>query len=306
MRVIFMGTPEFAVPALDALRAAGHDIVAVYTRPPRPAGRGQKERCSPVHAFAVAQGIPVRTPLSLKNGEEARAFAELGADVAVVAAYGLILPRAILEAPRHGCLNIHASLLPRWRGAAPIQRAILAGDEESGVTIMQMDEGLDTGVILLQEVTPIDARTSAAELHDRLANIGARLIVEALARLATGGLTARPQPANGVTYAVKLGRGEGRLDWSRPAVVLERQVRAYDPWPGAWFEIAGARIKVIKAELAAGNPGAPPGTVLDDRLTIACGTAALRLLEVQAAGRAAMDAGAFLRGRPIAPGTRLS
>lgn len=306
MRVIFMGTPEFALPALDALAKAGHDIVAVYTRAPRPAGRGQREQISPVHAFAAARAIPVHTPRTLKDEAEARAFAELGPDVAVVAAYGLILPKAILEAPRHGCLNIHASLLPRWRGAAPIQRAILSGDSQSGITIMQMDEGLDTGAILLQAATPIGTQAGAAELHDRLADLGARLIVEALARLATGGITARPQPADGVTYAVKLAREEGRLDWSRPAVVLERQVRAYDPWPGAWFELDGERIKVMKAAIAAGEPGASPGTILDDRLTIACGTGALRLLRVQRAGRAAMDVPEFLRGRPIAPGSRLS
>jgi len=301
-----MGTPDFSVSILAALVDAGHRIVAVYSQPPRPAGRGQAERPSPVHAFAAAHGIPVRTPLSLRKAEAQAEFTALGADVAVVAAYGLILPRAILEAPRLGCLNVHASLLPRWRGAAPIQRAILAGDAKSGVTIMQMDEGLDTGGMLLAGDVPIDGATNAETLHDALAALGARLIVEALARLERGVLPATPQPADGVTYAAKLARDEGRLDWTRPAIDLERAVRAFAPWPGAWFEFSGERFKVLAATVVAdAGVGGSPGTVLDDRLTVACGSDALRILRLQRAGKAAMDATAFLRGFSLPPGTGL-
>jgi methionyl-tRNA formyltransferase len=306
MRVIFMGTPDFALPALAALTAAGHDVIAVYTQPPRPAGRGYKERPSPVHLFAVARGIPVRTPRTLKDPGEQRAFASLDAEVAVVVAYGLLLPKPILDAPRHGCINIHASLLPRWRGAAPIQRAILAGDTKTGVTIMRMDEGLDTGPILLQEEMPVAPDATAAILHDALAAQGARLVVAALVRLARGELQATPQPADGVAYAPKLAREEARLDWRKPARALERQVRAFDPWPGSWFELDGERIKVLRAEVVNGRAVVAPGTVIDRRLGVACGEAALRPLIVQRAGGVAMPVDEFLRGRPIAAGVRLA
>ncbi len=303
LRLVFMGSPDFALSVLGALIDAGHDIACVYAQPPRPAGRGQKEQPCPVHAFAQARGLPVRTPRTLKTAEAQDEFATLGADAAVVAAYGLILPRKVLEAPRLGCLNVHASLLPRWRGAAPIQRAILAGDAETGVTIMQMDEGLDTGPMLLSGRVPITPETTAASLHDALAELGAKLIVGALGALARGGLTAVPQPTEGVTLAPKLDRGEGRLDWRCEAVHLERAVRAFHPWPGAWFEHAGERVKVLAAEAV--ERGGEPGTVLDDRLTVACGAGALRLLRIQKAGKAAMDAAAFLRGNPVPAGTRL-
>ncbi len=303
-RLVFMGTPDFSVPILAALIEAGHEIAGVYCQPPRPAGRGHHQRPSPVHAFAAAEGLSVRTPKSLRGPEAQAEFVGLGAELAVVAAYGLILPQTILGAPRFGCINVHASLLPRWRGAAPIQRAILAGDAETGVTIMQMDEGLDTGAMLLAEAAPITPRTDAASLHDRLSTLGARLIVEALARLEAGRLIAVPQPAEGVTYAAKLGKDEGRLDWRRPARQLERAVRAFTPWPGAWFEQAGERFKVLEAELAEGE--GVPGTVLDDSLTVACGEGALRLLKVQRAGRGAVDTAAFLRGYALPPGTLLA
>lgn len=303
LRLAFMGSPDFAVPSLNALIEAGHEIAAVYTQPPRPAGRGQRPKPSPVQVAAEAHNLPVRTPVTLKDPAEQMAFAELGLDAAVVVAYGLILPRPVLEAPRLGCLNVHASLLPRWRGAAPIQRAILAGDRETGVTIMVMDEGLDTGPTLLAERIPIGPDETAATLHDRLAALGARLIVAALDGLATGRLQPVPQPAEGVTYAAKLTRAEGRLDWRRPASVLERQVRALAPWPGAWFEAGGDRIKVLAAEPAPGE--GPPGRVLDDRLTVACGEGALRLTRVQRAGKAPMGAAEFLRGFPLPAGTDL-
>ncbi|HVO15347.1 MAG TPA: methionyl-tRNA formyltransferase [Alphaproteobacteria bacterium] len=306
LRLVFMGTPDFAAPALQALREAGHRIVAVYTQPPRPAGRGYKARRSPVHEAAEAAGLSVRTPASLKDPAEHAVFAALDADAAVVAAYGLILPRPILEAPRLGCLNIHASLLPRWRGAAPIQRAILAGDTETGVTIMQMDEGLDTGAVVLAQRVPITNQTTAGSLHDTLAELGARLVVAALSGLAAGRLNPTPQPPGGVTYARKITAEEGRLDWSRPAAELSRVVRAMAPAPGAWFEHEGGRVKVLAAEIVGDAAGAPPGTLIDDRLTVACGHGALRLLTVQRAGKAALAADAFLRGFPMAPGLVLA
>jgi methionyl-tRNA formyltransferase len=280
---------------------AGHEVACVYSQPPRPAGRGHKEQPTPVHAFAAAKGIEVRTPKSLKSAEEQARFAALDADVAVVAAYGLILPKPILEAPASGCLNVHASILPRWRGAAPIQRAILAGDAETGVTIMQMDEGLDTGAMLLVERTPITPETTASSLHDALATQGARAIVDALARLDQ--LTPVAQPEDGVTYAHKLAKDEGKLDWTRPAEELERQVRGLTPWPGVWFELGGERIKVLAAEVAPGV-GAP-GTTLDDHLTIACGTRALRPTRVQRAGKGAMATEDMLRGFGVPKGTVL-
>ncbi len=305
LRLAFMGSPEFALPSLRALAAAGHEIAAVYAQPPRPAGRGHKERPCPVQAYAERRGWVLRTPKTLKDESESQAFAALGLDAAVVVAYGLILPAAVLAAPRLGCVNLHASLLPRWRGAAPIQRAILAGDRETGITIMAVDEGLDTGPILLREAVPIAATATAAELHDRLAEVGARLMVAALDGLAAGRLEARPQPEEGVTYAAKLKRGEGHLDWRRPAAELERAVRAFTPWPGAFFEAGGERVKVLAAEVVEGAPGAEPGTVIDARLTVACGEGALRLTRVQRAGKAALDAQALLRGFPVAAGTRL-
>ena len=307
MRIAFMGTPDFAALALAALLDAGHDIAAVYSQPPRPAGRGQKPRLSPVQALAEQRGLPVRTPPGLREPSEQAALAALNLDVAVVAAYGLILPPAILEAPRFGCLNIHASLLPRWRGAAPIQRAILAGDRETGITIMQMDRGLDTGAILLSEASTITANDTGGRLHDRLAAIGARLIVTALNRLGSGQIAPRPQPAEGVTYAAKLTREEARLDWGQPAGDLQRQVRAFSPAPAAWCEMAGERIKVLEAEIDAGSHDsrALPGTVLDERLTIACERGALRLLTVQRPGKAAMDSAAFLRGFRLSAGSKL-
>lgn len=297
-----MGTPDFSVPILAALIDAGHDVVAVYSQPPRPAGRGHKEQLTPVHAHAQARAIPVRTPKSLKSAEEQQAFRDLDLDMAVVAAYGLILPQAVLDAPRHGCLNVHASLLPRWRGAAPIQRAILAGDTQTGVTIMQMDAGLDTGDMLLAEAVDITPTTTAQSLHDQLSALGARLIVDALARY--GELIPRKQPAEGVTYAAKLAKDEGRLDWSRPAVELERQVRGLTPWPGVWCTLPdGERLKVIEAQVVTGH--GVPGTVLDGALTVACGEGALRLLRVQRAGKAPMAAADLLRGFAVPPGTVL-
>ncbi|MCW2237877.1 methionyl-tRNA formyltransferase [Azospirillum canadense] len=303
LRLVFMGTPDFAVPSLRALVEAGHEVACVYSQPPRPAGRGQQVQKSPVHRFAEEHGIPVRTPKSLRNAEAQAEFADLKADAAVVAAYGLILPQPVLDAPRLGCLNVHGSLLPRWRGAAPIQRSLLAGDAETGITIMQMDIGLDTGAMLLKDQVPITAETTASTLHDALADMGARLIVEAMDGLAEGRLTAVPQPDDGVTYAAKLTREDGRLDWSREAAYVERQVRALTPWPGCWFDIKGERIKVLKAEPAPEAKGATPGTLLDDRLTIACTDGAVRLTLVQRPGKAPVEGSAFLRGFALPVGT---
>jgi methionyl-tRNA formyltransferase len=297
MRLAFMGSPDFAVPALRALHGAGHEIAAVYCQPPRPAGRGQRETPCPVHRAALELGLPVRTPARLKrDAAEHEAFAALGLDAAVVAAYGLILPKAMLDAPRRGCLNIHASLLPRWRGAAPIHAAILAGDAESGVTIMRMEEGLDTGPMLLKEATPIGPQTTVQELHDRLAAIGARLILRALAE----DPPAVPQPEEGVTYAPKLTKEDGRLDWTQDAAALERRVRALNPWPGTFFTHGGEQIRVLAAHPEPGS-GAP-GTVLDDAGLIACGSGALRLARLQRPGRAPQPADAFLRGYPLPRG----
>jgi methionyl-tRNA formyltransferase len=307
LRIAFMGSPDFAVPSLRALVDAGHDVVCVYAQPPRPAGRGQKERLTPVDEAAIELGIPVRTPRSLRDPQEQAAFAALDLDLAVVAAYGLILPREILSAPRLGCINVHASLLPRWRGAAPIQRAILAGDAETGVTIMQMDVGLDTGDMLLSRAAPITAQTTGQSLHDDLSLLGAELIVPAVAALAQGALTGTPQPEAGVTYARKLERDEGRLDFTRPAAELERRVRAFDPWPGAFFEHQGTRIKVLAAEAFDIGPVSNlPGTVLDPELTISCADGAFRPTRVQRPGKGPMAVQAFLRGFPIPPGTVLA
>ncbi|MCA0908378.1 methionyl-tRNA formyltransferase [Ruegeria marisrubri] len=302
MRVVFMGTPDFSVPVLDALVEAGHEIAAVYCQPPRPAGRGKKDRPTPVHARAQALGLDVRHPTSLKPAEEQDSFAALNADVAVVVAYGLILPQPILDAPAHGCLNIHASLLPRWRGAAPIHRAIMAGDAQTGVCIMQMEAGLDTGPVLLRQATDIGPEETTAELHDRLSAMGAALIVEALAKLP--GLTPDPQPETGVTYAAKIDKSEARVDWSRPAAEVDRQIRGLSPFPGAWTEIDGNRVKLLASRLAQGK-GAP-GEVLNDDLYVACGQGAIELLRLQRAGKGAQDRETFLRGWPIPIGTRMS
>ena len=303
-----MGTPEFAAVILDALCGAGHRVKAAYSQPPRPAGRGHRLQASPVQALAEQRGIAVRCPPSLRDPGTQAEIAAIGADVAIVAAYGLILPPAILAAPRLGCLNVHASLLPRWRGAAPIQRAILDGDRETGVTIMQMDSGLDTGAILLQQAVPIAPTTTAGELTERLAALGGELIIEALDRLTAGELRPHPQSDAGVTYAKKLTRDEARLDWRLPAARLERQVRAFNPSPAAYFLAGDERIRVISAEIEAkgkDGTGAPPGTVLDARLSIACGDGVLRPLKVQRAGRAALDTAALLRGFTLPPGTVL-
>jgi methionyl-tRNA formyltransferase len=304
MRVVFMGTPAFAATALAAIADAGHEVACAYSQPPRPAGRGHRETRSEVHELAAARGIPVRTPARLRDPAEHAAFAALQADIAVVAAYGLILPRPVLDAPRHGCINIHASLLPRWRGAAPIQRAILAGDRETGVCIMRMEEGLDTGPVLLREAVPIGEETTAGALHDALAALGARLVVEALRGVAAGTLRAEPQPEAGVTYASKIAKEEARLGWTRPATELARAVRGFNPFPGVFFELGGERIRVLAARAEPGR--GEPGTALDDALLVACGEGALRALVVQRAGRAAMDAADFLRGRAVPAGTRLS
>jgi methionyl-tRNA formyltransferase len=305
LRLAFMGTPDFAVPALAALLDAGHELAAVYSQPPRPAGRGQRLMPSAVQAFAETRALLVRTPKRLRDAEEERSFAALALDAAVVAAYGLILPPGILSAPRLGCVNIHASLLPRWRGAAPIERAILAGDRETGITIMQMDEGLDTGGILLQERIQIAPEMDAGGLREALSALGARLIVTALDGLALGRLTAGPQPADGVTYAAKIEKGETRLDWRRPAETLARQVRAFAPAPGAWFALGEERVRVLSVDIVTAGRDATPGTALDDRLAIACGIGALRLRAVQRASSRPMAADAFLRGRAVPAGTLL-
>jgi methionyl-tRNA formyltransferase len=306
MRIAFMGTPPFAVPTLAALHAAGHDIAAVYTQPPRPAQRGKKLQQSAVHNWAEAHGLPVRTPKSLKDATAQAEFAALNLDAAVVAAYGLILPQAILDAPRHGCLNVHGSILPRWRGAAPVQRAILAGDAETGVTIMQMDAGLDTGGMRLIGRTPVDGK-SAGDLTDELADMGAALMVQALGELAA--YPPEPQPDAGATYAAKIDKSEARLDFLTSAVQVERQIRAFNPMPGAFFELDGERFKILAAEVV--HPadtvvGAAPGVTLDDALAIACNPGAIRATRIQRAGKPAMDAAELLRGRAIAKGTRLA
>ncbi|MFT8634658.1 methionyl-tRNA formyltransferase [Novacetimonas hansenii] len=302
MRLAFMGTPDFAVPALQALHAAGHEIVVVYTQPPRPAGRGKKERPSPVHVAAQELGIAVRTPLSLRRDTaEHDHFTALRLDAAVVAAYGLILPVAMLDSPVHGCLNIHASLLPRWRGAAPIQAAILAGDRESGVTIMQMDAGLDTGAMLCEGRVALTPRTTATSLHDDLAAMGARLVVETLLTIPPP----RPQPEEGVTYAARLTREDGRLLWDRPADMLDRQVRAMTPWPGTFTLLAGETIKIGAVTMDPTPTTAAPGTIVDDRLLVACGNGTtLRITRLQRPGRGMMEADAFLRGQTVPTGTR--
>jgi methionyl-tRNA formyltransferase len=298
MRIVFMGSPEFAVPSLDALADAGHEIAAVYSQPPRPAGRGKAPRPTAVQSRAEALGIEVRTPASLKSAEEQARFRALDADLAVVAAYGLILPPPILEAPKAGCINVHASLLPRWRGAAPIQRAILAGDAVSGVTIMRMEEGLDTGPMLLKRELPILGK-NAGQVTEELARLGAEALLEWLANPTP----AVAQPEDGVTYAAKVAKAETRIDWSLPAGKVVRQVLAFAPAPGAWFEAGGERIKLLDAEPAEGS--GEPGRVLDDRLAVACEEGAIRLIAVQRAGRGTMTTQELLRGFAIPVGTVL-
>jgi methionyl-tRNA formyltransferase len=298
MRLVFMGTPDFAVDTLKALIGAGHEVACIYSQPPRPAGRGMAERPSPVHAFAAARGIEVRTPTSLKSAEEQARFAALNADAAVVVAYGLLLPRPVLDAPRLGCFNVHASLLPRWRGAAPIQRAIMSGDAESGVTIMRMAEGLDTGPMCKVGRIAITPSTTAQSLHDDLAALGARLMVEVLSQDQIDGT---PQPAEGVTYAKKIDKAEARIDFTRPAEEVRNHIHGLSPFPGAWFPVKGTRIKALLCEVVDGH--GTPGTFIDDALTIACGSGAIRLLKLQREGKGAMEATDFLRGFPIAAGT---
>jgi len=300
MRVVFMGTPEFSVPALEALVRAGHKVVAAYCQPPRRAGRGQKERLSPVHRAALMLGVPVRHPGTLRSPEAQADFAALDADVAVVVAYGLILPQAILDAPRHGCLNIHASLLPRWRGAAPIHRAILAGDAETGICIMQMESGLDTGPVLMRSATPIGATETTGDLHDRLAKMGADLICLTLGRL--GELVPAPQTDDGASYASKIDKAEARIEWTGPADGIDRQIRALSPFPGAWTTLGGKRLKLLRSTVAAGQGDA--GEVLEGFI-IACGSGAVEITEAQIEGRERQGTNAFLNGTPLPPGTRL-
>jgi methionyl-tRNA formyltransferase len=301
MRIIFMGTPDFAVPALRALHDAGHEIACVYTQPPRPAGRGKKLMPSPVQIEAERLGVPVRSPVSLRNAEAQAEFAALNADVAVVAAYGLILPQAVLDAPRHGCLNIHASLLPRWRGAAPIHRAVMAGDTETGVTIMQMEAGLDTGPMLHKLALPVGRKTTG-ELLDELGAVGAAAMVEVLADLAAFPPEAQDDAA--AIYAPKIDKAEAKIDWTSPAEVIERKVRGLAPFPGAWFELGDERVKLLLAEVV--DTSGAPGTALDGDFTIACGTGALRPLKLQRAGKPSMARDEFLRGRAVPKGTMLA
>lgn len=322
MRLVFMGTPDFAVPALKALHAAGHDIAAVYSQPPRPAGRGKALRASPVQQAAQELGLPVRHPLSLRNNpQEWEEFAALGADAAIVAAYGLILPQTMLDAPRLGCLNIHASLLPRWRGASPIQSSILAGDTQSGVTIMQMEAGLDTGPMLLREAVPITDKTTASSLHDALSALGGEMVLRVLqdfpptesdtadtqARIAANRPARQVQPDTGVTYAPRLTREDGRIDWTQDATTIDRQIRALTPWPGTFTTLEdGTVIKIGGGVPLPRNPVAQqPGTVVDDQLTVACATGCIRLTRLQRPGRGMMEADAFLRGQPLPTGTCL-
>ncbi|WP_018698619.1 methionyl-tRNA formyltransferase [Amorphus coralli] len=307
LRLVFMGTPDFAVPTLTEIVGQGHDVAAVYTRAPARSGRGMEARKSPVHEQAERLGLPVLTPTTLKGEEAAAAFATHGADAAVVIAYGMILPRSILEIPEEGCFNIHASLLPRWRGAAPIQRAIMAGDAETGVAVMQMEAGLDTGPVCMEERVAIGADMTASELHDVLARLGADLMVRALGALERGTLDATPQPDAGITYADKIDKAEARIDWSRPAGEIHNLVRGLSPFPGAWCEIANGekteRLKVLRSQHVAGE-GAP-GTILDADGTVACGEGALRLVQVQRAGKGPMAADEVFRGLRLEPGGRL-
>jgi methionyl-tRNA formyltransferase len=301
MKLVFMGTPEFAVPSLKGLLEAGHDIPVVYSQPPRPAGRGHAERSSPVHRFASSKGIEVRTPYAFKRPSELDLFRDIKADAAVVVAYGLILPRAILKGTRRGCYNVHASLLPRWRGAAPIQRAIMAGDTETGVTVMQMEEALDAGPRCMVERVPIAPDTTAGKLHDILAELGARMIVKAMSRTP---LLCAPQPSEGVTYAKKINKAETKINFTRDAASVRSHIHGLSPFPGAWFALGNTRIKVLQCEAIEGS--GEPGTIIDDRLAVACGTGAIRLLNVQREGKGSMDAQEFLRGFSATKGTKIS
>ncbi len=301
MRIIFMGTPDFAVPTLRALHAAGHEVVAAYTQPPRRSGRGKKEQPSAVHRVAEELGIPVRHPVSLRKEEAQQELAAFQPDIAVVAAYGLILPQAVLDIPTHGCLNVHGSILPRWRGAAPVQRAIEAGDKTTGITIMQMEAGLDTGPMLAKVETPITSKT-AGELTEELAELGANMMVEVLEQLDQ--IEAVPQPKDGVTYASKIDKAEARIDWNDDAAAVERKVRAFAPFPGAWFELGDNRVKLLLVE-AADEQGAA-GKILDETMTIACGTGAIRPVRLQRAGKPALDRDEFLRGNAASKGAILT
>jgi methionyl-tRNA formyltransferase len=304
LRLVFMGTPEFAVPTLVEIVGSGHDIAAVYTRAPQPAGRGLAPRLSPIAHEAERFGLPIFTPKTLKENDAAETMRAHGADAAVVVAYGLILPKSILEAFPLGCFNLHASLLPRWRGAAPIHRAIMAGDQETGVMVMKMDEGLDTGAIAMAERVPVGADATTGELHDELARLGADLMLRALAALEKGQLHLTPQPTEGVTYANKIDKSETRIDWTKPWNEVHNHCRGLSPFPGAWCELAGAgRVKILHTTKGAGS--GPPGRVLDDKLTVACGSGAVRLVQLQRAGKQPMAADEFLRGTPVAPATVL-
>ena len=300
LRLVFMGTPDFAVPSLIELAVRGHDIAAVYTRAPKPAGRGMAMQVTPVEREARRLSLPVFTPKTLKDDEVQAAFRAHGADAAVVVAYGLILPKPVLDAPRLGCFNVHASLLPRWRGAAPINRAVMAGDAESGVTIMRMDEGLDTGAMAMADRTPIAPDMTAGDLHDVLSRLGADLMARALAAAERGSLTLTAQPAQGVTYAAKIAKSEARIDWSQPWRQVHDHIRGLSPFPGAWFALDGVRIKVLRSTRGEGS--GVPGTTLDASLTIACGDGAVRLSQVQRAGKQPMSADEFLRGTPVEAG----
>lgn len=306
LRVVFMGTPEFSVPTLMEIVGQGYDVVACYSQPPRKAGRGMELKPSPVHQAAETLGIPVFTPTSLKSEEEQEKFRALQPDVAVVVAYGLILPKAILEAPEHGCLNLHASLLPRWRGAAPINRAVMAGDGETGIEVMRMEEGLDTGPVCMAERVEIGPDMTAGELHDRLSALGGDLMVRALAALSRATLDGVPQTQEGVTYAAKLDKGETRIDWARPSAEVHNHIRGLSPFPGAWCEVGvggkAERVKILRSTLADGE--GEPGTILDNNLTVACGTGAVRLLQLQRAGKKPMGAEEFLRGLALEAGDR--
>jgi methionyl-tRNA formyltransferase len=304
LRLAFMGSPDFAVPTLEAILAAGHDVACVYSQPPRPAGRGKELRETAVHAAANRHGLPVRTPLNFKSPEDREAFAALNLDVAVVVAYGLLLPKAILDAPRLGCFNLHGSILPRWRGAAPIHRAVMAGDAITGVQVMKMDVGLDTGPVMLTATTPITEDDTTGDVHDRLSQLGAALMVEGLARLEAGNATLTEQTEDGVTYAAKVSAAEARIDWSLPAPEVAARIRGMSPFPGAWFEHEGQRIKVFHARAADGS--GHPGDVLDDDLRIACGSGAVRLTRLQRAGKGIVTAEDFQRSKRIARGEKVS
>jgi len=302
LRLAFMGTPDFAVPTLAKLVAQGHDIAAVYSQPPRPKGRGLGTDPSPVHKFAQGAGLEVRTPVTLKDAEQQELFRALDIDAAIVVAYGLLLPKPILDAPKLGCFNLHGSLLPRWRGAAPIQRAIMAGDTETGVMVMRMEEGLDTGPVLMAERTPVGRKTYG-DLHDELARLGADLMVRALSALERGSITEQSQPADGATYAKKILKDEARIDWTKSAREIDCLIRGLSPVPGAWCEVKGERLKILYAEPVSG--GSTPGMLIDDKLTVACGEGALRLIRLQRAGKSAMTADELLRGFVLSRGEQL-